>query len=189
MSEQLKTNAFLSDENLSEARLRPKQKRIKSPHNENTEQWTEVCEKIKEYIKIISEQENIPFEKIKSNVNKDSSLSIYIESTMIAKLLPNPNIRIAFPVVSFLKFSPDLPYSVEKNPADYGSIEINPNDSESPEMNLLKIIFNKYTPQYKFGCCSRYKECSHEKKCIHPDLFYARGCQYKKNLDSGIIFY
>lgn len=159
-------------------------------HNENTEQWTEVCKKIEEYVKILSDENNIPFDKyVSMKPNKDNSVPIRIESTMIAKLLPNPNIRIAFPVFSFLKFSPDLPYSLEKNPAEYGSVEINPNDLESPAMNLLKTIFINYTPQNKFGCCSRYKKCSDAKRCVHRDLFYAKGCQYKKNLDSGKIFY
>lgn len=40
-----------------------------------------------------------------------------------------------------------------------------------------------------FGCCSRYIECSDAKKCIHPDQLHAQGCMYKKNLDSGKIFY
>lgn len=41
----------------------------------------------------------------------------------------------------------------------------------------------------KYGCCSLYKECSDAKKCLHPNRFYATACQYKKNLDSGKIFY
>lgn len=40
-----------------------------------------------------------------------------------------------------------------------------------------------------FGCCSRYEECSDQKKCLHPDILLARGCYYKKNLEDGRIFY
>lgn len=40
-----------------------------------------------------------------------------------------------------------------------------------------------------FGCCSRYKECSDVKQCIHPDKERAEYCQYRKNLESGKIFY
>lgn len=40
-----------------------------------------------------------------------------------------------------------------------------------------------------FGCCGRYKECSEAKKCIHPDKERAEYCQYRKNLESGKIFY
>lgn len=40
-----------------------------------------------------------------------------------------------------------------------------------------------------FGCCSRYKECSDAKKCVHPDEDRSKYCQYRKNLESGKIFY
>jgi hypothetical protein len=40
-----------------------------------------------------------------------------------------------------------------------------------------------------FGCCSQYKECSDAKKCIHPDKERSKYCQYRKNLESGKIFY
>lgn len=39
-----------------------------------------------------------------------------------------------------------------------------------------------------FGCCSSYTECSNQRKCLHQDQEYA-GCQYKRNLDAGRIFY
>ena len=40
-----------------------------------------------------------------------------------------------------------------------------------------------------FACCGLYEKCSDEKKCIHKDLQYAKACQYRKNLESGRIFY
>ena len=40
-----------------------------------------------------------------------------------------------------------------------------------------------------FGCCSRYMECSDERKCVHPDRVFARDCAYKRNLENGKIFY
>ena len=40
-----------------------------------------------------------------------------------------------------------------------------------------------------FGCCSRYLECSDQKQCVHPDRVVARDCAYKRNLESGKIFY
>ena len=40
-----------------------------------------------------------------------------------------------------------------------------------------------------FGCCSRYKECSELRRCIHPHNFYATACQYRKNLESEKNFY
>lgn len=179
----------LNEEDTSKNAAPPKKVKKKNPHNEKTEQWVKVCDEIKKYIAVLSEQEEIPAEHIKLNTNKDHSVSIFIESTMIAKLLPNPNIRIAFPAASILNYDPSLTFGIEKTPSGYGSFEINPVDVENFSMKILRDVFQKYMPSYSFGCCSRYKECSDAKKCIHPDLYYARGCHYRKNLKAGKIFY
>ena len=41
----------------------------------------------------------------------------------------------------------------------------------------------------KFGCCSKYKQCSDAGKCIHEDLLYSSACEYRRNLEAGKIFY
>ena len=41
----------------------------------------------------------------------------------------------------------------------------------------------------RYGCCSRYLQCSDEKKCVNPDQIMALACAYKKNLEAGVIFY
>ena len=41
----------------------------------------------------------------------------------------------------------------------------------------------------RFGCCSRYEQCSDEGKCIHPDFLFSRACAYRENLEAGNIFY
>ena len=53
----------------------------------------------------------------------------------------------------------------------------------------VEAALSAYVPSHTFGCCHRYKECSDQKKCIHPDEIYARGCQYRHNLETGHIFY
>ena len=40
-----------------------------------------------------------------------------------------------------------------------------------------------------FGCCSKKEECSNKKECIHSNMLYATGCQYRKNLENNKIFY
>lgn len=59
--------------------------------------------------------------------------------------------------------------------------------------DLRKLLNNIYLSSFsfsKFGCCSRYKECSDAKMCVHPDILYAAGaCQYKRNINAGHIFY
>lgn len=39
-----------------------------------------------------------------------------------------------------------------------------------------------------FGCCSSYTGCSNQRKCLHQDQEYS-GCQYRRNLEAGRIFY
>lgn len=57
-------------------------------------------------------------------------------------------------------------------------------------VECIRIGINNYVPKAAgFACCSRYEECSNSKKCIHPNLLYAKACQYRKNLEEGNIFY
>lgn len=57
-------------------------------------------------------------------------------------------------------------------------------------MECMRFGINNYIPKAAgFACCSRYKECSDAKKCIHPNRLYAKACQYRKNLEEGNIFY
>lgn len=64
------------------------------------------------------------------------------------------------------------------------------------EINLLKqeiLEIHKYLFLNEsvdfFGCCSRYLECSDNKKCLCTDIIFRLGCLYKKNLESNKIFY
>lgn len=55
--------------------------------------------------------------------------------------------------------------------------------------DIIIYYVETFEPSDKFGCCSKYKECSEAKKCLHNDKFYSRACWYKKNLEAGKIFY
>ena len=48
---------------------------------------------------------------------------------------------------------------------------------------------NKYEFSDNFGCCSQYNECSDANRCLHENKLYAKGCYYRKNLESGQVFY
>lgn len=58
-----------------------------------------------------------------------------------------------------------------------------------PVLIRTYIFLCENEPVHKFACCSRFEKCSDAKSCIHPDKKYAKGCFYKKNLESGKIFY
>lgn len=57
--------------------------------------------------------------------------------------------------------------------------------TEEAFLNALKI----YKPSLIFSCCSKYNECSKKEECIHEFKLYAKGCQYRDNLEKGDIFY
>jgi len=83
---------------------------------------------------------------------------------------------------------------ITKNPsANYRYVhivfEFNNNDIFSYIKRILEYALENYESSNTFGCCSRYNECSLQKKCIHANKLYAQGCQYRKNLEKGIIFY
>lgn len=44
-------------------------------------------------------------------------------------------------------------------------------------------------PVDSFGCCSSFTECSDALACLHPKDYLYLGCMYRKNLESGRIFY
>ena len=56
-------------------------------------------------------------------------------------------------------------------------------------INYLDIAIQNYDAPKKFGCCSRYKECSDKKECINPNKIRAKQCFYRDNLEKGNIFY
>ncbi|MCR5011389.1 MAG: 3'-5' exonuclease [Lachnospiraceae bacterium] len=49
---------------------------------------------------------------------------------------------------------------------------------------------NNYVPKATgFACCSRYQLCSDSKRCIHPNMLYAKACQYRRNIEAGNVFF
>lgn len=55
--------------------------------------------------------------------------------------------------------------------------------------NILIFFIENFEPSDKFGCCGKYIECSKVGVCIHDNKFYAKACWYRKNLESGKIFF
>ena len=67
------------------------------------------------------------------------------------------------------------------------------------ELHRLEQVFIKkiddihlnFSPVEAFGCCHRFEMCSDAKKCLlaETEPMRARGCIYRKNLESNRIFY
>lgn len=47
----------------------------------------------------------------------------------------------------------------------------------------------KQSARNTFACCSRYRECSDNKKCVISEKNYAINCTYRKKLEQGIVFF
>lgn len=114
-------------------------------------------------------------------------------TSLILYLKPNKNYyellirRERFPRISI----PDTAKIKESSDKLYEHILFNFGDSSIynfVETNILFCLEN-YTSSNTFSCCARYKECSAATKCLHPNTLYAKGCQYRKNLETGNIFY
>lgn len=55
--------------------------------------------------------------------------------------------------------------------------------------SIIVHYIETFEPADKFGCCGKYAECSKEGKCLHENKFHAKACWYRKNLESGKIFF
>lgn len=57
------------------------------------------------------------------------------------------------------------------------------------ESVLLYRLSHYRTAEATFSCCSQFIQCSDAKKCIHENKLYSTACTYRRNLESGRIFY
>lgn len=67
-----------------------------------------------------------------------------------------------------------------------------PFDSTSIYDFIKSIVMQglaNYESTSSFACCSQFERCSDEKKCVHINKLYSKGCMYRANLEAGRIFY
>lgn len=116
---------------------------------------------------------------------KKSAVKIVKRIKMDSFILIKKGIEKEFDLSSFIT-------KMTTSDNDMMRVFINDNTEKDKLKELFSFIWDKCEEEYKakpFGCCSRYVACSDALKCIHPDKKIAKGCQYKKNLDAGKIFY
>lgn len=79
----------------------------------------------------------------------------------------------------------------DKNDTSICYIDANPLTDEIYTLiqEIISDTVRGFEPAEKFGCCSMFRECSEAKNCLHKNLFYAKACWYRKNLENGKIFY
>lgn len=70
-------------------------------------------------------------------------------------------------------------------------------DIDKPDeiMQYIDLINAIYDDRYlqnspdSFDCCSRYMQCSDEKRCVNPYPNISKLCKYHSKIKKGIIFY
>lgn len=140
-----------------------------------------------------------------SKTRKQYSSVFFVAKSSVYRSARDLNITVAIVKKSgkslYIKFSKRFQKLFDDYNISYSSIESENFirlDSLQIHSAMHEVAFSKIIEQIvlssfnfaSFGCCSRYKECSKQKKCIHPDYFYASAsCQYKKHLEAGQIFY
>lgn len=143
---------------------------------------------------------NAPLDFFVLKDNKNGSQSVWIKepvTQMTKKLAFNykvgkkHTITIKDMVLNKLK----VPVNAElrKRKSDKKNTYVEFNELNEETIQFIKSIaiyyVNNFEPSDKFGCCGKYIECSKVGKCIHENKFYAKACWYRKNLESGKIFY
>ena len=153
----------------------------------------------------IADKYNISKDFISPLINSDKSLSVWI-----TELTTGKKAKLAFKVslkgkkvakyVSFVVRKSTIEnialpenVSIKYIDSDITNAIVNfptgENNFNTFVHDILDYSVNTFEPSDKFGCCSKYIECSNAKKCLHENLFYAKACFYRKNLESGKIFY
>lgn len=135
-------------------------------------------------------------EKIIYNLNKNGSISFIVFKNILLKITfqkARMFIEIrkldSISIEELTKHFEEIKY---KENDLYIKIYINDiNDINKISIELQEIYKYLYAnePVDNYGCCSRFIECSDALKCINPDKNLAKGCQYRKNLESDKIFY
>ena len=123
---------------------------------------------------------------------KDGTISIKAKSAVVARVkLTNKESCIEIRAKNVGKIDPIILKKLEaegewiKIPAE----SIDDVLGKKKELGSAFMLAISEMGGERFGCCSRYMQCSDEKKCVNPNYMMSLGCAYKKNLEEGRIFY
>jgi hypothetical protein len=122
-----------------------------------------------------------------------TSETIYLCGSSVMKIMSLKNNRRNIEISMHYKDLFKLQGRVQdkKNDTDWGVVSYDEQAAAAIIDNIDSVFMRCYSeePVDSYGCCSRYEMCSDERKCVHPDVKFAQGCMYKKNLENGRIFY
>lgn len=148
---------------------------IHSNKGKGKETSKSLCISKPEYPKIPHSNNTQTKSAIILNISINNNIELIIKNIQFKKITVPSDAIIR--VVNFDKeFTHVVFYKENQNLYDY------------IKANIIYCI-NNYEFSDAFGCCSKYNECSDAKRCLHENKLYAKGCYYRKNLESGKIFY
>lgn len=147
----------------------------------------------KAHVKGYYELKSIAIEKELYNVldysqNKDDSISVFIDRGLFLKVNEKKN-TLLVKSETFKFLFPNEKYENVVQPEGFVKIDFIKDNFKGLFETILNYTIKSYFPSHKFGCCSKYKECSETGHCLHDDKFYAKGCYYRENLEQGKNFY
>lgn len=122
---------------------------------------------------------------------KDGSVGFYFDNQLYIKFLIKKEVVNATKEIysELLKGKPAEWLKGNAAPKGGVSVQMSFSDEVSFFSNALDYLVKTVKPTHKFGCCSKYKECSAANRCLHENQFYSKGCYYRDNLENGMNFY
>ncbi len=134
------------------------------------------------------------FGVVNAQTNVDGSISVTVNNTLVLRAKSKKSNQLFYlkPQAknSFEALGITLLPNKNSNWICFSSSVFDPLNGMKEQLraSLFSYIYNMLKSN-KFGCCSKYLECSNEKMCLHADLAYSMGCTYRHNLEAGRIFY
>ena len=111
----------------------------------------------------------------------------------IAKNSENSNILKIEPKKSSLFETVNIPVDAEvrkpKTSLPYMKIDGESKNLVPFLLDCIEDALDNYkSKESNFACCARYKQCSVECHCIHPNKLFSKACAYRTNLEQGKNF-
>lgn len=121
--------------------------------------------------------------------NKNNS-SIYYANNLICSInITSKSKYMSFDVKHISLFADDFETKQVKSDASHFRFLFSSLDDIKRMKDNFIIILQSITTASTFDICSRYEQCSDERRCVHPDQVHALECSYRRKLQDGVIFY
>lgn len=123
--------------------------------------------------------------------SKSGDISFYFDGQLYIKFLVKKEALNATKELSTVFLSNHESEQLSGNEAPKKGVRINLALDQQVDFfsRALDYLTSTKKPVNRFGCCSKYKECSQAGKCLHEHPYYSKGCYYRENLENGRVFY